>query len=48
MSVGGQERVASVTSGGVDSDERCSGGFGVGMRVSAFSGFIDGVLSEED
>jgi secreted trypsin-like serine protease len=42
----GEERVASVTSGGVDSDERCSGGFGVGMRVSAFAGFIDSVLSE--
>jgi secreted trypsin-like serine protease len=48
VSVRGQERVASVTSGGVDGDERCSGGFGVGMRVSAFAGFIDGVLSEPD
>jgi secreted trypsin-like serine protease len=46
VSVRGQERVATVTSGGVDSDDRCSGGFGVGMRVSAFAGFIDGVLSE--
>jgi secreted trypsin-like serine protease len=48
VSVGGEERVASVTSGGVDGDERCSGGFGVGMRVSAFSGFIEGVLSEKN
>lgn len=48
VSVRGQERVASVTSGGVDGDERCSGGFGVGMRVSAFAGFIDGVLAEEN
>jgi len=48
VTVRGQERVASVTSGGVDGDDRCSGGFGVGMRVSAFAGFIDGVLSEQD
>lgn len=47
VSVRGEERVASVTSGGVGSDEQCSGGFGVGMRVSAFAEFIDGVLSEE-
>jgi secreted trypsin-like serine protease len=47
VTVHGEERVASVTSGGVDADERCSGGFGVGMRVSAFAGFIDGVLSGE-
>jgi secreted trypsin-like serine protease len=46
VTVGGEERVASVTSGGIDADERCSGGFGVGMRVSAFSGFIGSVLSD--
>jgi secreted trypsin-like serine protease len=45
VEVRGEERVASVTSGGVDSDERCSGGFGVGMRVSSYAAFIDGVLS---
>jgi secreted trypsin-like serine protease len=46
VTVGGEERVASVTSGGIDADERCSGGLGVGMRVSAFAGFIDSVLSD--
>jgi len=45
VEVHGEERVASVTSGGVDSDERCSGGFGVGMRVSSYAAFIDSVLS---
>ncbi|HEU4579829.1 MAG TPA: trypsin-like serine protease [Polyangiaceae bacterium] len=48
VSVRGQERVASVTSGGVDADERCEGGFGVGMRVSAFSAFIEGALSGDN
>jgi secreted trypsin-like serine protease len=47
VTVSGEERVASVTSGGVDSDDDCSGGFGVGMRVSAFAGFIEGALSSE-
>jgi len=42
----GEERVAAVISGGVDSDERCSGGFGVGMRVSKYTGFIESVLSD--
>ncbi|MEO8185438.1 MAG: trypsin-like serine protease [Deltaproteobacteria bacterium] len=45
VTVRGAERVASVTSGGVDADERCSGGFGVGMRVSAYAGFIESALS---
>lgn len=42
----GQERVAAVTSGGIDSDDRCSGGLGVSMRVSRYTGFIQGVLSD--
>jgi secreted trypsin-like serine protease len=41
----GKERVAAVTSGGIDSDDRCSGGLGVSMRVSKYTGFIEGVLS---
>jgi secreted trypsin-like serine protease len=45
VEVRGEERVASVTSGGVDAGERCSGGFGVGMRVSSYAAFIDSVLS---
>jgi hypothetical protein len=47
VEVGGEERVAAVISGGVsDSDEGCAGGVGVAMRVSAYEGFIDGVLAE--
>jgi len=42
----GQERVAAVISGGVGSDDRCSGGLGVSMRVSKYSGFIESVLSD--
>lgn len=42
----GQERVAAVISGGVDSDERCSGGLGISMRVSKYTGFIESVLSD--
>lgn len=42
----GQERVAAVISGGVGSDERCSGGLGISMRVSRYTGFIESVLSE--
>jgi secreted trypsin-like serine protease len=42
----GQERVAAVISGGVDSDDRCSGGFGISMRVSKYTGFIESVLSD--
>jgi secreted trypsin-like serine protease len=42
----GQERVAAVTSGGVGADDRCSGGLGVSMRVSKYTGFIEDVLSE--
>ncbi|MEY4549151.1 MAG: hypothetical protein RL685_5346 [Pseudomonadota bacterium] len=42
----GQERVAAVISGGVGSDDRCSGGLGVSMRVSKYTGFIENVLSE--
>ena len=45
VEVGGAERVASVTSGGVDADARCRGGFGVGMRVSSYADFIDSALS---
>jgi secreted trypsin-like serine protease len=41
----GQERVAAVISGGVDADDRCSGGLGVSMRVSRYTGFIESVLS---
>ncbi len=41
----GQERVAAVISGGVASDERCSGGLGVSMRVSRYTRFIEGVLA---
>lgn len=41
----GQERVAAVVSGGVGSDELCSGGLGVSMRVSKYTRFIEGVLS---
>lgn len=41
----GQERVAAVISGGVGSDERCAGGWGVSMRVSRYTRFIEGVLS---
>ena len=42
----GQERVAAVISGGVDSDDRCSGGLGISMRVSKYTGFIESVLSD--
>jgi secreted trypsin-like serine protease len=43
----GEERVAVVISGLVsDSDEGCAGGFGVAMRVSAYAGFIEGVLAQ--
>jgi secreted trypsin-like serine protease len=48
VTVKGSERVASVTSGGVDSNDDCSGGIGVSMRVSAFTDFIDGALGTSD
>jgi secreted trypsin-like serine protease len=48
VTVKGAERVASVTSGGVDSNDDCSGGVGVSMRVSAFSDFIDAALHASD
>lgn len=41
----GQERVAAVISGGINSDGRCSGGSGVSMRVSRYTRFIESVLS---
>jgi secreted trypsin-like serine protease len=44
VTVNGTERVAAITSGGVGSAEDCSGGIGVSMRVSAFSGFIESAL----
>jgi secreted trypsin-like serine protease len=40
VEVAGQERVAGVISGAVDSADDCSGGFGVAMRVSAYESFI--------
>jgi secreted trypsin-like serine protease len=44
--LGGQERVAAVISGGVDdTGDGCSGGLGVAMRVSAYEGFIQGALA---
>lgn len=45
VEVGGEERVAVVISGGVDSDERCVGGLGVATRVSGFEAFIHDVLA---
>jgi hypothetical protein len=41
----GQERVAAVISGGMGTDDGCSGGSGVSMRVSRYTRFIEGVLS---
>jgi secreted trypsin-like serine protease len=48
VTVKGKERVASVTSGGVDSNDDCSGGIGVSMRVSAFTDFIETALATGD
>jgi secreted trypsin-like serine protease len=45
VKVGSAERVAVVISGGVDSDERCAGGFGVATRVSAYEDFIAAALA---
>jgi Trypsin len=45
VKVGGSERVAVVISGGVDTDDRCAGGFGVATRVSAYQEFIDEALT---
>jgi secreted trypsin-like serine protease len=47
VSAGGRERVAGVISGGVDSADDCSGGFGVAMRVSAYQSFIDAALASD-
>ncbi|HVZ31388.1 MAG TPA: trypsin-like serine protease [Polyangiaceae bacterium] len=44
VTVNGAERIAAITSGGVGSADDCSGGIGVSMRVSAFSGFIESAI----
>jgi secreted trypsin-like serine protease len=48
VELGGEERVGLVISGGVAAaGVDCDGGVGIGMRVSAYEGFIEGVLSGE-
>jgi len=41
----GQERVAAVISGGVDSGDNCEGGVGIAMRASAYEDFIEGAIA---
>jgi trypsin len=45
VEVDGEERVAGVISGAVDSADDCSGGFGVAMRASAYEAFITGAFT---
>jgi hypothetical protein len=47
VQVDGQERVAAVISGGVDSGDNCEGGIGIAMRASAYEDFIEGAIAGE-
>jgi hypothetical protein len=45
VEVGGDERVAAVISGGVDSSDTCEGGIGIAMRASAYEDFIEDAIA---